>query len=126
LAKTYTIQVNLVLGGSLAALDLLNAHGSTQRISGHAAGTSYAPPGMYMAGENGPELIYSRTATGVMNNQQTRTYMGRSTVGASSGPIQIVISAGANLPGALLDQLRFEVDTNYAGSAQAAFSRRRG
>jgi hypothetical protein len=129
LAKTYTIKFNVILGGSLSALDLLNPHSRTQTLTvGHAAGTSYAPPGTYLAGEHGPELITAAYPTRVWNHQDTVSERWRGSSGGGGGAVQLVVSTAPGADSKLLDgvmqYLRFRVDTQYAGSAQNALSRR--
>lgn len=78
LAGTYKVQFSVSVSG-IGSLTRLNdlAHQHYGGAAGFASGTGYAPAGMpYLAGEQGPELIFPLVPTKVLNHPQTMAYAG--------------------------------------------------
>jgi hypothetical protein len=115
-----TAYVNVVYTPGVGPSDLL--------INKHASG-GYDPGGRpYLAGENGPELIWPAGPTYVDTAAQTRTFMGQAGGGGSNLTISFdpsaVRGADSQIIAAVLQGLRFTVDKRFAGNSQTALSRR--
>lgn len=65
--------------------------GPSPLLNHHAAGTSYAPGGWSMVGEQGPELLNLPTGSKVLNNTDTQAALG----GETNMNINITVKAGA-------------------------------
>jgi hypothetical protein len=89
---------------SLGAANAATARMTASQINQHAEGTSFAPGGLSLVGERGPELvIMPRGAQVIPNNQLTLGNSGSST---SSGPVYLNINiAGQRVAQVLLPEI---------------------
>lgn len=67
-------------------------------IGGYALGTSFAPGGLAMVGEHGPELVSLPRGASVASNSETRKMVGQ------GGGTQIIINGGMNISNQMDEQ----------------------
>ena len=69
------MEYGLIIGAVEAAAIMAVGSLAKSAISSFAGGTSYAPGGMAMVGERGPELMHVPRGAQIYNNQQTHSMM---------------------------------------------------
>lgn len=106
-----------------------NASGGDS-IQGNAKGTSSAPKGWSLVGENGPELMYMQGGERVLNHGDTTRVLRDSNAPASNNSIAVSFNIGGNADSSTVASLRDYADDfaervmEVISSAQADSARR--
>jgi hypothetical protein len=85
-----------------------NSYLRKMHVFGHALGTNFAPGGMTMVGENGPELVNLPTGSKVHTAQDTQHMMGGGKASIHIGSINMNTNVDMNL---LLSQISWRLAT---------------
>lgn len=76
-------------------------------VKGYASGTTSAPRGVALVGEEGPELVYFRGGERVLTAQQTKVEMGRSNYSTTAtAPVNITFNVSGTTDASTIQELR--------------------
>jgi len=117
--------------GNAAAISSGDYTSSASTFSGaFASGTDYAPPGMALVGENGPELMQMRGGERIYPNDQTKAILSpkatNDNAGSGSGSINFAVSVdarGSTDPAAVENAARRASEEVFAKHAPSLIER---